>query len=73
MKELSQRQQLIHNIKILSPELVPKAYHYIESLKATDNNKITEWKSYVGCISDKEAIKLKEIICKEFENIEGEW
>jgi len=73
MKELSLRQRLIHNIKFLSPELVPKAYHYIESLKATDNSRITDWKSYVGCISDKEAIEQKEIIGKEFENIEGEW
>jgi hypothetical protein len=73
MKDLSIRQQLIHEIKFLNPELLSKAYHYIESLKATANNRKSDWKAYAGCISDNEAIEQKELINKEFENIEGEW
>lgn len=73
MKDLSIRHQLIHDIRFLSPELLSQAYHYLEVLKATENNKKGSWKSYVGCISDNEAISQKELIDKEFENIEGEW
>lgn len=73
MKELSIRHQLIHDIRFLSPELLSQAYHYFELLKATKNNEKKTWKTYIGCISDKEAIAQKELIDKEFENIEGEW
>ena len=73
MKDLSIRHQLIHDIRFLSPELLSQAYHYLEVLKATENNKKGTWKSYVGCISDNEAISQKKLIDKEFENIEGEW
>jgi len=73
MKELSIRHQLIHDIRFLSPELLSHAYHYFELLKATENNRKKTWKSYIGCIFDKEAIAQKELIDKEFENIEGEW
>jgi len=73
MKDLSIRHQLIQDIKILSPELLSQAYHYLELLKATENNRKNTWKSYIGCISDKEAIAQKKLIDNEFENIEGEW
>lgn len=73
MKELSIRHQLIHDIRFLSPELLSQAYYYLELLKSTDNNNKSSWKSYIGCISDKEAKSQKELINKEFENIEGEW
>jgi len=73
MKELNIRHQLIHDIRFLSPELLSQAFHYFELLKFSDNNKKSTWKTFVGCISDKEAINQKEIIDKEFENIEGEW
>ena len=73
MKDLNIRHQLIHDIRFLSPELLSQAYNYFEVLKATGNNKKGTWKSYVGCISDNEAISQKELIDKEFENIEGEW
>lgn len=71
MKDLGIRHQLIHDIRFLSPELLSQAYHYLELLKATENNRKSTWKSYIGCISDKEAITQKELIDKEFENIEG--
>jgi len=73
MKDLNIRHQLIHDIRFLSPELLSQAYNYLEVLKATSNNNKGTWKSYVGCISDNEAISQKELIDKEFENIEGEW
>jgi len=73
MKDLTIRHQLIQDIKILSPELLSQAYHYLELLKASENYTKSSWKSYIGCISDKEAITQKELIDKEFENIEGEW
>ena len=73
MKEISIRHQLIHDIKFLSPELLSKAFHYFELLKVSEINRKSNWKSFVGCISDKEAIAQKNIIDKEFENIEGEW
>ena len=73
MKDLSIRHQMINDIRFLSPELLSQAYHYLELLKATENNKKSTWKSYVGCISDKEALTQKELINHEFENIEGEW
>ena len=73
MKDLSIRHQLINDIRFLSPELLSQAYHYLELLKATEKIKKSTWKSYIGCISDKEAIYQKELIDKEFETIEGEW
>ena len=73
MKELSIRHQLIHDIRFLSPELLSQAFQYFETLKASENNKKSTWKSFAGCISDKEALAQKELIEKEFENIEGEW
>ncbi|MCX6237775.1 MAG: hypothetical protein NTY07_09515 [Bacteroidia bacterium] len=73
MKDLSIRHQLIQDIKFLSPELLSQAYQYLELLKATKNNRKSTWKSYIGCISDQEATTQKELIDKEFENIEGEW
>ena len=73
MKDLSIRHQMINDIRFLSPELLSQAYHYLEVLKATENNKKGTWKSYVGCISNKEATIQKELINSEFENIEGEW
>lgn len=73
MKDLSIRNLLIHDIRLLSPELLSQAYHYLELLKASENNNKDSWKSYIGCISDKEAATQKELIENEFENIEGEW
>lgn len=73
MKDLSIRHQLIHDIRLLSPELLSQTYHYLELLKSTEQNKKSSWKSYVGSISDEEALSQKELIEKEFENIEGEW
>jgi hypothetical protein len=73
MKDLSIRHQIIHDIRFLSPELLSQAYQYLELLKATKYDKKGTWKSYIGCISDQEATTQKELIDKEFENIEGEW
>ncbi len=73
MKDLSIRHQMINDIRFLSPELLSQAYHYLELLKTSENNKKSTWKSYVGCISDKKAMIQKELINNEFENIEGEW
>ena len=73
MKDLSIRHQIIHDIRFLSPELLSQAYQYLELLKATKYDKKSTWKSYIGCISDQEATTQKELIDKEFENIEGEW
>jgi hypothetical protein len=73
MKDLSIRNQIIHDIRFLSPESLSQAYHYLELLKASENNKKSTWQSYIGCISNKEASTQKELIEKEFENIEGEW
>jgi hypothetical protein len=73
MKDLSIRHQIIHDIRFLSPELLSQAYQFIELLKATKYDKKSTWKSYIGCISDQEATIQKELIDKEFENIEGEW
>jgi len=73
MKELSIRHQLIHDIKFLSPELLSQAFQYFELLKVSEKNKKSTWKSYIGCISDKEAFGQKKLIDKEFENLEGEW
>lgn len=73
MKDLSIRHQLIQDIKLLSPESLSQAFHYLELLKATENNRKSTWKSYIGCISDQEAKTQKELVDKEFENIEGEW
>ncbi|NTW31461.1 MAG: hypothetical protein HGB12_02355 [Bacteroidetes bacterium] len=73
MKELNIRHQLINDIRFLSPDLLSQVFHYFELLKFSDNNKKKAWKTYIGCISDKEAVTQKEIINREFENIEGEW
>ncbi|MCH8316984.1 MAG: hypothetical protein IIA88_00575 [Bacteroidetes bacterium] len=73
MKELRIRDQLIDYIRILSPELLSQAYHYLELLKSNDNKQTGNWKNYIGCISDKDAQEQKELIDREFENIEGEW
>jgi hypothetical protein len=73
MKDLSIRHQLIHDIRLLSPELLSQTYNYLELLKSSDNSTKSSWKSYVGSISNEEALAQKELIDKEFENIEGEW
>ena len=73
MKDLSIRNQLINDIRLLSPEALFQAYQYLELLKASENDKKTSWKSYIGCISDNDVTTQKELIEKKFENIEGEW
>ena len=73
MKEQSIRHQLIHDIRLLSPELLSQAYHYFELLKTSEKNRKKTWKSYIGCISAKEAKAQKELIDSAFENIEGVW
>jgi hypothetical protein len=73
MKDLSIRHQLIHDIRLLSPELLSQAYHYLELLKSSEHGTKSSWKAYVGSISNVDAVAQKELIEKEFENIEGEW
>lgn len=71
MKELTIRHQLIQDIRLLSPELLSQSFHYFELLKSSENKGIKTWKSFIGCISDKDAKAQRELIEKEFENIEG--
>jgi len=73
MKELSLKNQLIQDIRVLNPELLAQVYHYFELLKSASTKKVKSWKSYIGCVSDREAIEQKKLIEKEFGNIEGEW
>lgn len=61
MKELSLRHQLINDIRLLSPDLLSQAYHYLELLKASESNRKNTWRKYASCISDKEAQAQKRI------------
>lgn len=73
MKEFNIRDQLIQDIRDLSPDLLIQVYQYLEMLKTDKNYKKRDWKSLVGCLSDEEAKAQEELIDKEFENIEGDW
>lgn len=70
---MNMRSQLINDIKMLNPEMLTQAHYYMELLKTNNNPQVNTWKQFVGCISAKEADEQKNLINKEFENIEGEW
>ena len=69
------RQEIIKDIKHLTPELLSNAYNYLENLKQIGiiSSSNIKWQHYIGCINNEEAKMLKDTINAEFNKIEGEW
>jgi len=67
------KSKILVDLEKLSPEMLGHTLQFIESLRKRKSNKKQSFMELAGTISKKDAMEMKGIIQKEFNNIEGEW